>query len=470
MLLQNAQALQYKNSKIIFEKMDIRIRNRIIYETGPFLQPIPGEESVDLRGDMVLPGMVNSHYHSYTNILRGTAFGEPLELWSHDTVALGGILTDEDMAISTSIGICEMIRAGVTACVDHLPHLKTSYTAAEIYESSGFKVGLAPMLHNIRDCDMLHGFNETENSSSPFPTVHEYIDFYEDFISRFHKPNENIQIMLGINSPQRADSKLLKACSDLSYKFNLPIHSHLLETKWQRISADHSYSPLKILDQFELLGEKTSLAHCIWLNKEELDLVAERKAMPISNPTSNSFLGSGVFPSDEYLKRNIPLALGSDGVNCGSNHNMLEILRFFILLQRTREQDYNKWITLKDGFQMVTKNGYDVLNFPISSGLIKANYAADLVVVNKNNFLDILDDTLANQMIFHSSPLSVKHVLINGEFVMKDEIIIGINEEELRKEIRDRKPYLKKSMTDALKSTSNDKQNYLSAYQKLKLK
>lgn len=472
MIIQNGNILQYIDSEIIFKKMDIRIRNNIVYEIGLNLAPVLGEECIDLKGDMVLPGMVNSHYHSYTNILRGTSYGKPLELWSPDTVALGNIITEEDMVLSTSLGICEMLRAGVTACVDHLPHLKTAFAAARTYESSGFKGGLAPMLHNIRDCDLLYGFNKTitkEDSTSPFPTIEEYQDFYEDFIEHFHKPTGNLQVMVGINSPQRADSKLLKACSDISHRFNLPVHCHLLETKWQRLSADLSIPPLKMLDQFELLGEKTSLAHCIWLNEEELDLIAEKKAMPVSNPTSNSFLGSGVFPLEEFLKRNIPITLGSDGVNCGTNHNMLEILRFFMLMQRTRQHDYDKWITLKDGFQMITQNGSNVLNFPLPTGEIKANYAADLVVVNKSCFLDILDDTIPNQMIFHSSPLSVKHVFINGQFVMKDGIIIGINEEELRKEIKHRKPYLKKSMKEALESTSEDKQIYLSAYQKSKL-
>lgn len=472
MLLQNGNVLQNKDSNIIFTKMDIRIQDNIILETGMNLIPESGEECLDLKDDFVLPGMINSHYHSYTNILRGTSFGEPLELWSNDTIALGRILTKEDIALSVSLGICEMLRAGVTACVDHIPHLETAHVAARTYEASGFKAGLAPMLHNIKDSDLLYGMDSVIPKSegpSPFPSVREYIDFYEDFIKNFHHPNGHLQVMVGINSPQRADEYLLKASSDLSHKFNLPIHCHLLETSWQRLSADHSISPLTQLDQFNLLGERTSLAHCVWMKQDELDLIAERKALPVSNPTSNHFLGSGVFPLKQYLRRNIPVALGSDGVNCGTNHNMLEILRFFMLMQRTAEQDYLRWITVKDGYQMVTKNGRSVLGFPQPSGEIKTNQAADLIVADKNSFLDILDTSLPNQLIFNTSLLSVKHVLINGRFVMKEQKILGIKEDDLRMEIAERKPYLEKSMRAALKSACKDKKLYQSVYQTLHL-
>lgn len=469
MLLQNGLVLQYKGSEIIFEKMDIRISNQIIHEIGKLLIPELNEECIDLGGDMVLPGMTNSHYHSYTNILRGASFGEPLEIWSHDTVALGGILTNEDMRLSTTLGICEMLRSGVTACVDHLPHLKTAYTAARVYESSGFKAGLAPMLHNVADSNFLHGYNQAikDESKSPYLSIKEYMDYYEDFIDNFHKPHKNTQVLVGVNSPQRADSELLKASADLAHKHNLSIHCHLLETRWQRLSADHSMSPLVMLDQLDMLGERTSLAHSIWLKESEIDLIAKRKAIPVSNPTSNSFMGSGIFPYEEYQKRNISIALGSDGENCGTNNNMLEILRFFILLQRTRELNYENWISLKDCYDMVTTNSNKVLNFIQASGSISSGYAADLVITDKNNFLHFLDESLANQLIFYSS-LSPKHVLINGEFVMKNNVITSIDEEGLKRELVERKSYLKKSMKQSLQTSSIEKQYSKSIYDKIK--
>jgi len=136
-----------------------------------------------------------------------------------------------------------MLRSGVTACVDHLPHLKTAHSAAEVYSKSGFRAGLAPMLHNIRDCDFLLGMeNELSEHEAKkyFPSIEEYAGFYDDFIRHFHTPEGTLQVIVGINSPQRADDELLEASSCLSDKYGLSVHSHLLETRWQQISSRNS--------------------------------------------------------------------------------------------------------------------------------------------------------------------------------------------------------------------------------------
>lgn len=468
MLLTNGKALINNDGNINFIKADIRINKNTIVELAEKLIPAPGEECIDLNGDFVLPGMVNSHYHSYTNILRGTSFGEPLELWSADTVALGRILKEREMALSVSLGICDMLRSGVTACLDHIPHLATSHITAKTYENAGFKSAIAPMLHNVSDYEILYKVNEVYHNKglSNFPSLRDYVDYYVGFINRFHNPKGNVKVVLGINSPQRADDELLEAASELAYKFNLSIHCHLLETRWQRLSADNDISPLFKLDKFGLLGEQTSLAHCVWMNEDELDLIAERKAIVVSNPTSNAFLGSGILPLKQHLKRNIKIALGSDGVNCGTNNNMLEILRFLLLLQRTQEVDYSQWISIKKGLEMITENGYDVLGFDKSFGGIKPNYSADLVVIDKNSFLDILDSSVLNQLVFNAT-ISVKHVLINGSFAMKDGKVLVIDEEGLRKEILDIKPYFEKNIRHALDLAKEEKKPIKSIYELL---
>jgi len=468
MLLKNGKVLINNGENINFIKADIRINDNTIVELSKKLISVPGEECIDLNGDYVIPGMVNSHYHSYTNIFKGTSFGEPLELWSVDTVALGKVLNEREMALSVSLGICDMLRSGVTACLDHIPHLATSHIVAKTYENAGFKSAIAPMIHNVSDYDILYKIKEIypNRGHNKFPSVRDYVDYYVDFIKNFHNPKGNVKVILGINSPQRADDELLETASELSCKFNLSIHCHLLETRWQKLSADNNISPLFKLDKFELLGEKTSLAHCVWMNKDELDLIAKRKAMVVSNPTSNAFLGSGIFPLKQYLKRNISIALGSDGVNCGTNNNMLDILRFLLLLQRTQEIDYTQWVSIKKGFQMITKNGSDVLRFDKPFGEIKPSHSADLVVIDKNCFLDIFDSSILNQLVFNTS-ISVKHVLINGSFVIKDGKNLVIDEEELRKEILDIKPYFEKNIRHALDLAKEEKKPYKSIYESL---
>lgn len=471
MILKNGTVLQGTDRGLSFQPLDLRIRNHKIMEITPHLLPDPGEECVDLQGDYVLPGMVNSHSHSYTNLLRGSSYGEPLELWSPGAVALGGILTEEEMSLATALGICEMLRAGVTSCVDHLPHLNTAGAAARTYLKAGFRAALAPMLHNLRDRDILYGMEQVRPPSGqirPFPSPGEYMDFYKDFIKNYHLPSRMLQVMTGINSPQRADDSLLAAAADLTEKYRLNVHCHLLETRWQRLTAVKTgISPLKRLDAFSLLKENTSLAHCVWLHERELDLLAERKAVAVSNPAGNCFLGSGIFPFRKFQERGIVIALGSDGVNCGANHNMLEILRFFLLQQRTCGPDYTRFIQAKNALDMVTVNGGLVLGFTGSClGKIQTGSAADICIVDKNCFLPMGDESLTAQLLFHNH-LTARHVLINGNFVMRDYTLTTVDEEALREELSERLGDLKHRFAAALPGISQERQSFCNVYERL---
>lgn len=466
MLLKNGKVLIQINEDLKFKDLDIKISGNIISDVGENLDCDESTKVLDLHGDFVLPGMINSHYHSYTNILKGTSWGEPLELWSNDTVALGGILEGDDHQLSTLLGAAEMIKMGVTTCIDHIPHLKFAETIGKSYIDSGFKAALAPMVHNIQDREILHGINKYKNSSNPFLSKEEYLDFYESYISKFHnKVNEVTKVVLGINSPQRVDDKLLEAVSSLVKKYDLNIHSHFFETKWQKISADDGFlSPLQRLNTYDLLNKKTSLAHSIWVDDIDLNLITENDVSVISNPTSNLFLGSGKFPLEKYMTRNINIALGSDGLNCGTNHNMLEILRLFLLIQRIDSTNYKNWPNPKQSYDFITRNAGKILNFKTPVGSIQKNYSADIVIVDKSNFIEILEDSLLNQLILNTSTLKPKHVLVNGKFLMKDKKLTTIDESLLRKEIKKRTPSLKDSMIGAIEKSSQEKKEFKNVF------
>ncbi|MDW7669003.1 MAG: amidohydrolase family protein, partial [Bacillota bacterium] len=335
-------------------------------------------------------------------------------------------------------------------------------TIGDSYKDSGFKSALTPMIHNIKDRNILHGVNKDNNSSSSFFSPEEYVEFYESFISKFHNNiNEVTKVILGINSPQRIDDELLESVSALAKKYNLNIHSHFYETKWQKLSADDGLiSPLQRLKNYDLLNEHTSLAHSIWVDDNDLDSIADHQASVISNPSSNLFLGSGVFPLKKYLKRKINIALGSDGLNCGTNHNMLEILRLFLLVHRINDTNYKNWPNQKQAYDFITKNTDKILNFSTSIGCLKENNSADIVIVDKNNFLNILDESLANQLILNTSTLQTKHVLINGKFVMKNRELTTIDEKLIRKEIEKIIPYLRDSMKHELKKSTVQKKEF----------
>ena len=149
---------------------------------------------------------------------------------------------------------------------------------------------------------------------------------------------------------------------------------------------------------------------------------------------------------------------------------MLEILRFFLLIERNSNPDYDSWIGLKKGYEMITKNASSILGFSRPAGEIRVNHSADLVVVDRTHLLDILDSTLPAQLIFNPSQLDVKHVLINGRFVMKNREILGMSEVDIRRELAERKRELEGSMKEALEKASKDKEPFQRTFRSLKEK
>src|SRR5215470_10689896 len=112
-------------------------------------------EHVDAPDLVAIPGMVNAHHHAYANVLRGTENSLPLELWALYTVAYGRALDAETIKLAILLGAAEMIRAGVTACVDHFPHIGNAEAAYAAHRASGMRIGFAPFLHDIHDHDFL---------------------------------------------------------------------------------------------------------------------------------------------------------------------------------------------------------------------------------------------------------------------------------------------------------------------------
>lgn len=465
MLLKNCRLLIEDQRGPRFEEGDIRIQQGIIREVGKDLSQVLDEEILDLNGDMVIPGLINSHYHSYTNILRGLSYGEPLEMWSQDTVELGRCLNEEDMILSCQLGIIEMLKNGVVGFIDHIPHLDHVQSIARHYQQLPLRVGLAPMIHNVSDAQILKDLDQMGYPKGTFPNLDDYRALLSELIREFHDPTGELQVFLGVNSPQRADDDLLDLVAELAERYDLPLHCHALESRWQKASAIRDGSPIQKLNRHGLLTQRTSVAHGIWLDFEELDIMAEKGVTVVTNPTSNAFLGSGLLPIEAYLQRDIPLALGSDGLNCGTNHNMVEILRFFLLTQRQGEPDHRKWLSLALALDLLIHNGQRLLG--IQGGTITPGARADLVVIDSTNFLDLVPESLLNQLLFHHHLPIARHVLIKGKFALRDGKVLLLDEMAVRNQLHDLRQSLGAKLQNALILANAKKMPYEKGYRKL---
>src|SRR5262245_61306774 len=156
---------------------------------------------------ILMPGLVNAHYHSYSTVLKGTENSLPLEAWALYTVAYGRALSEEAIRLAVLLGAAEMLRSGITACLDHFPHVRWADAALSAHEASGMRVGFAPFMHDRLDHELL---------DVPLPPeIRRRLDaapradpagaerLYRHLVARWHGRAGRITLLLGPNAFQR---------------------------------------------------------------------------------------------------------------------------------------------------------------------------------------------------------------------------------------------------------------------------
>lgn len=414
-------------------------------------------QKVDASGQLIIPGMTNTHYHSYSNLLKGTETDLPLELWSLYTVAYGHSLTDEDIYLAVLLGAAEMIRSGVTSCLDHFPHISRSESALEAYLDSGMHVSFAPMIHDVPDhqflqLDLPDDIRRRMESVAPRSSA-EMNDFYRELIGKWHGKDGRIQLTVGPNAPQRCSAEALELCDHLSRTYDLPIHTHLLETEIQRDYGRLHYGGggvIKHLDQAGILDDRLTVAHAIWLDDWEMDLLKERGVSIVHNPASNMILGSGKAPIFDYLQKGFSVGLGTDASNCGTTHSLFETMKLAAMMPRIGERNPGRWPDASHVFEMSNVHGARVIGNENRKGKIQEGFDADLVFLNKNTTTWSNTHDAISQLVFHENGSSVDSVMIRGEWVLKNREITTFDECRVIERVQERAETLRENSEEAV--------------------
>ncbi|MFD2923044.1 amidohydrolase family protein [Halobacillus naozhouensis] len=457
-----------KNAEIITMEADMGIlKGSILIEEGKVSRIFPHEkeesspnidasEVIDAGWDIIIPGMTNAHYHSYSNLLKGTENNFPLEIWSLYTIAYGHSLTDEDIYLAVLLGASEMIRSGITGCIDHFPHLPRMDAALRAYEESEMQVSFAPMMQDITDEEFLdisfpdYILDKLE-IKEPWSTD-EWRAFFSEVTQKWHTKNGKIHLMLGPNAPQRCSGELLGLCKELSDQFDLKVHTHLLETKIQEQVGRTTYNNglFGRLDELGLLNSKLSVAHAVWLTETEIDQLKNNRVAVIHNPASNMILGSGVAPVSDYIKKKIRVGIGTDASNCGTTHNHFEMMRLAAMLPRIHTPDYKKWPKAQDVFEMATVSGAEMVGYENLRGKIAEGYDADIVFLSRRSPTFASAHDLISQIVFHENGQSVDSVMIKGKWVLRNREILAFDEQKVLNRVQERFDSLKENSREAV--------------------
>jgi 5-methylthioadenosine/S-adenosylhomocysteine deaminase len=431
-------------------RRDVVVRgNRIAALLEPSSAPFDRNLDRVVEGEqrLLVPGLVNAHTHSPTNVLKGTgdALSHPAFMWLNqaDTAAR----TPDEVRLSAMLGCIEHLANGTTAIIDHFPEQGFSSSdvdaVVDAYRTAGLRALVALRIYDEDYGDIIPpgGLPPSvarDNPLKPRPPE-ESLGLVEDAIMRHDRSaGGRIRICPAPSNPSRCSDLLLSGVRQIAERHDTAIHLHLLETKVQAEIARARYGTTMIrhLDRLGLLSRRLSCAHTIWIEDADIPLMAERGAIAVHNPESNLKIGTGISPVARMLHGGMTVALGTDGASTNDNLDMHEVMRLAVMLQRPFEPDRSRWPTSADALRMATVAGGKAM---MSDGLgtLTPGAPADFVLhdLAKASWTP-LNEPL-HQLVFAASGATVDTVVVDGRILVESGRIVAFDPEPVLREVKD---------------------------------
>src|SRR3954452_2715210 len=304
------------------ERVGVRCEDGAIAAIGAGVAAEPGDEVVDAAGAHLVPPLVNGHTHAAMTLFRGSGGDLPLMPWLQERIwPIEAKLDAEDVYWGARLACAEMIRSGTTRFWDM--YWQPEATARAV-EEAGIRAAIGAPLF-----DATSSFEELRDSALRSLEV----------LSGF---GPLVTPALAPHAIYTVSEKALRWIGELGAERELPVQIHLSETEKevQDCLADHGERPAHYLDRLGLLSERTILAHGVWLDPEELALIAERGATVVTNPVANMKLAvGGVFPYLAAKAAGVRVGLGTDGAGSNDSLDLFADLKLFALAQKHAAAD-----------------------------------------------------------------------------------------------------------------------------------
>jgi 5-methylthioadenosine/S-adenosylhomocysteine deaminase len=390
-------------------------------------------EILEVPGRIVLPGLINSHSHSSTGLQRGTIFGAPLDLYVIHAMARRAPRSMRQVYISAMLEAMELLRNGVTTVIDHLrytalPTPEAIDAACSAYNDVGIRAVVAPMFEDRPyieslpiDPKRLPPEIASRWKSATTPDPRDYFAILEEALGRWRGVDDRIDLMIGVDGPQRCTETLLGMTADFAQRHAIGFHTHLLESKTQALMAERDYggSLVRHLDRFGLVGPQTSLVHFIWCSDADIEIAASRDAALVHNPLSNLQLGSGLQPTARLLRAGLTIGLGTDG-SSGYAASIFEQAKLASLLSRISDVDCTNWISAPQALSMATNHGARLLGQADTLGIIAPGARADLTIIDLSKRQHQPFGDIWNHMLTYEGGAGVEMVFVNGSIVVRN--------------------------------------------------
>jgi|TARA_B100000315_G_scaffold155133_1_gene143615 5-methylthioadenosine/S-adenosylhomocysteine deaminase len=370
------------------------------------------DTTIDVGGNVVMPGLINAHTHLFQTFARGTGDDLPLLEWIDKAILpVAENITSDEIYAAAKLGLIENIRSGATSVLEH------QYIRADGADEAVCRAALEVGSRMV----LARGWTDLHHSSALVESIDEFTSATEILHREWDGADARIRIETGPVAPWGCSDEGTITCRSLANQLGCGIHTHCAETQAEVAMGleRNGLRHVEWLDQLGILGPDTQLAHTVWVDEHELDLIANSGASVVHCPVSNMYLASGVAPIAEMLRRNITVALATDGPGSNNSQDMFEGMKAAILLQKVHHLDAGVLSPI-DVLRMACHGGSSAIGEGDSLGRLEEGCLADIIVVDlATPFSTPVHDT-HSALVFNASARDVRTVVIGGRVVLRD--------------------------------------------------
>lgn len=376
---------------------------------------------IDGHAMALMPGMVNGHTHLFQTFFRGLADDKALLDWLRDCIWPGAVHLDEDSAyLAAMIGLIENLRSGATSVIDHqYIHVtdEIDHAVCRAADELGIRFLLA------------RGWADRNYEPRLSETSEQIVARTTGVRARWQQPGGRIRVELAPLIPWGCSDETMRTTVALARSWGAGTHVHCSETHAEiHMSLDErGVRHVPWLASVGALGPDVQLAHSVWLDDEDLDLIASTGSIVVHCPVSNMYLASGVARLVDMRARGIVVALASDGPGSNNRQDMFEAMKQAALLQKVHTFD-PMVLQPEDVLRMACRGGASAFGLPQDVGAIEVGRKADLVLVDLQSVFIAPVHRVASALVYNATPADVDTVIVDGVVRIRGRQLIGIDE------------------------------------------
>jgi 5-methylthioadenosine/S-adenosylhomocysteine deaminase len=422
-LIKNATIVTMNQNRDIFTG-DLLIENDRISQIG-ILNRYNADTVIDASNQLLLPGFVQSHVHLCQVLFRGMADDLELLDWLQQRIwPLESSHDEESLYHSSLLGCAELLRGGTTSIIDMatVRHTESVFTAVQ----------QAGIRYLGGKCLMDHG------EDVPRPMLDTPENALQESMELFKRWNNyddgRIRYALCPRFAVSCSDALLREVASLAQQYHIPVHTHASENRGEieLVEKERGMRNVIYLDHLGLCNERLILAHCIHLNKAEMQILTESKSNIVHCPGSNLKLGSGIAPIPPLLDMGARVSLGADGAPCNNNLSMFMEMRLSALIQKPFHGPRS--MPAQTVVEMATLGGARAMGLENEIGSLEEGKKADMVLISLDGWHTRPQNAASvySQLVYQAQASDVTATIVDGHLLMKDSHLLSIDEEKVK--------------------------------------